>query len=77
MSTATLAEPGQSASTNTASLQVIKRNGALVGFDASKISVAVTKHFLPSKAMKRQARPVSTIPWNRLPIRSCRPSADA
>ena len=46
MSTATLAEPGQSASTNTASLQVIKRNGALVGFDASKISVAVTKAFL-------------------------------
>ena len=46
MSTATLAEPGQSASTSTASLQVIKRNGALVGFDASKISVAVTKAFL-------------------------------
>ncbi|MEP1581523.1 MAG: ATP cone domain-containing protein, partial [Marinobacter sp.] len=46
MSTATLAEPGQSASTSTASLQVIKRNGALVGFDASKISVAVTKVFL-------------------------------
>jgi ribonucleoside-diphosphate reductase alpha chain len=46
MSTATLAESGQSASTSTASLQVIKRNGALVGFDASKISVAVTKAFL-------------------------------
>ena len=46
MSTATLAEPGQSASTSTASLQVIKRNGALVGFDVSKISVAVTKAFL-------------------------------
>jgi len=46
MSTAILAEPGQSASTSTASLQVIKRNGALVGFDASKISVAVTKAFL-------------------------------
>ncbi len=46
MSTAILAEPGQSASTNTASLQVIKRNGALVGFDVSKISVAVTKAFL-------------------------------
>ena len=46
MSTATLAEPGQTASTSTASLQVIKRNGALVGFDASKISVAVTKAFL-------------------------------
>ena len=46
MSTATLAEPGQSASTSTASLQVIKRNGDLVGFDASKINVAVTKAFL-------------------------------
>ena len=46
MSTAILAEPGQSASTSTASLQVIKRNGALVGFDVSKISVAVTKAFL-------------------------------
>lgn len=46
MSTAILAEPGQSASTSTASLQVIKRNGALVGFDASKINVAVTKAFL-------------------------------
>ncbi|WP_421859128.1 ribonucleoside-diphosphate reductase subunit alpha [Marinobacter salarius] len=46
MSTAILAEPGQSASTSTASLQVIKRNGDLVGFDASKINVAVTKAFL-------------------------------
>lgn len=46
MSTATLAEPGQSATSNTASLQVIKRNGTLVGFDPAKISVAVTKAFL-------------------------------
>ncbi len=31
---------------STASLQVIKRNGPLVGFDAGKINVAVTKAFL-------------------------------
>ena len=42
MSTA-LAEAPQAA---TGSLQVIKRNGTLVGFDPSKISVAVTKAFL-------------------------------
>ncbi len=42
MSTA-LAEAPQAA---TSSLQVIKRNGTLVGFDPSKISVAVTKAFL-------------------------------
>lgn len=46
MSTDTLAEPGQTSSSNTASLQVIKRNGTLVGFDPAKISVAVTKAFL-------------------------------
>ncbi|MFO7992604.1 MAG: ribonucleoside-diphosphate reductase subunit alpha [Marinobacter sp.] len=50
MSTATLAEPQSqlqaSGPTNTASLQVIKRNGTLVGFDPAKISVAVTKAFL-------------------------------
>ncbi|MFN2361663.1 MAG: ribonucleoside-diphosphate reductase subunit alpha [Marinobacter sp.] len=50
MSAATLAEPQSqhrdSVPTDTASLQVIKRNGTLVGFDPAKISVAVTRAFL-------------------------------
>ena len=44
MSAHALAEP--QAPADTQSLQVIKRNGTLVSFDASKISVAVTKAFL-------------------------------
>ncbi len=43
MSATAQAEP---ASTGTESLQVIKRNGTLVGFNPSKITVAVTKAFL-------------------------------
>ncbi|HCW91589.1 MAG TPA: ribonucleoside-diphosphate reductase subunit alpha, partial [Marinobacter sp.] len=45
MSATALAEPLASAA-ETESLQVIKRNGQLVGFNPSKISVAVTKAFL-------------------------------
>lgn len=44
MSAHALAEPQPPVDTQ--SLQVIKRNGTLVSFDASKISVAVTKAFL-------------------------------
>ena len=46
MSASALAEPRPTAHTETETLQVIKRNGTLVGFDPSKISVAVTKAFL-------------------------------
>ncbi|MEP2616362.1 ATP cone domain-containing protein, partial [Marinobacter alexandrii] len=46
MSASALADPQSSAPANTESLQVIKRNGTLVGFNPSKISVAVTKAFL-------------------------------
>ena len=46
MSASTLAESQPAAHTQTEALQVIKRNGTLVGFDPSKISVAVTKAFL-------------------------------
>ncbi len=46
MSASALAEPRPTSHTDTESLQVIKRNGTLVGFDPSKISVAVTKAFL-------------------------------
>ena len=38
--------PAEAPQTATESLQVIKRNGTLVSFNASKISVAVTKAFL-------------------------------
>jgi len=41
-----LAEAQPASQSQTQSLQVIKRNGSLVGFDPSKISVAVTKAFL-------------------------------
>jgi len=48
MSASALAEaqPAPQAQSQTDTLQVIKRNGSLVGFDPSKISVAVTKAFL-------------------------------
>ena len=46
MSASALAEPRPTSHTDTESLQVIKRNGTLVGFDPSKISIAVTKAFL-------------------------------
>jgi ribonucleoside-diphosphate reductase alpha chain len=46
MPSAAFAEPDQSSASDTAALQVIKRNGTLVGFDPAKISVAVTKAFL-------------------------------
>ena len=49
MSSAALASTGAAHTTAAAgpsSLQVIKRNGTLVGFDPAKISVAVTKAFL-------------------------------
>ena len=46
MPASALAEPRPTPHTDTESLQVIKRNGALVGFNPSKISVAVTKAFL-------------------------------
>ena len=39
-------QPASPTQIQTESLQVIKRNGSLVGFDPSKISVAVTKAFL-------------------------------
>ncbi len=39
-------ESQSKSNTSTQALQVIKRNGTLVGFDASKITVAVTKAFL-------------------------------
>ena len=46
MSATALAEAQPASQSQTQSLQVIKRNGSLVGFDPSKISVAVTKAFL-------------------------------
>src|SRR5690554_5460822 len=46
MSATALAEPRPSSSSATETLQVIKRNGNLVNFTPSKISVAVTKAFL-------------------------------
>ncbi|MBB5321652.1 ribonucleoside-diphosphate reductase alpha chain [Marinobacter oulmenensis] len=46
MTASTLAEPSAAATDDTPALQVIKRNGTLVDFRASKISVAVTKAFL-------------------------------
>jgi ribonucleoside-diphosphate reductase alpha chain len=46
MPSAAFAEPDQSSASDTAALQVIKRNSTLVGFDPAKISVAVTKAFL-------------------------------
>ena len=45
-SASALAEAQPPSQPQTESLQVIKRNGTLVGFDPSKISVAVTKAFL-------------------------------
>lgn len=46
MSASALAAASPAAAADTHTLQVIKRNGTLVGFNASKISVAVTKAFL-------------------------------
>ncbi|MDS1309088.1 ribonucleoside-diphosphate reductase subunit alpha [Marinobacter xiaoshiensis] len=46
MSATALAEPRPSSPSATEALQVIKRNGNLVSFTPSKISVAVTKAFL-------------------------------
>ncbi|GHD49382.1 ribonucleoside-diphosphate reductase alpha chain [Marinobacter persicus] len=46
MSSPALAAPQPGSKSDTEALQVIKRNGTLVGFDPSKISVAVTKAFL-------------------------------
>src|SRR5689334_18615178 len=44
--TATLAEVGPEAGPSYPDYKVIRRNGAVVGFEPSKISVAVTKAFL-------------------------------
>lgn len=46
MSASALAHAQPASQIQTESLQVIKRNGSLVGFDPSKIGVAVTKAFL-------------------------------
>ncbi|KXS51673.1 MAG: ribonucleoside-diphosphate reductase alpha chain, partial [Marinobacter sp. T13-3] len=46
MSSPALAEPQPGSKSETEALQVIKRNGSLVDFNPSKISVAVTKAFL-------------------------------
>ncbi len=46
MSASALADAQPIPASDTQSLQVIKRNGTLVGFNPSKISVAVTKAFL-------------------------------
>ncbi|PPK49964.1 ribonucleoside-diphosphate reductase subunit alpha [Marinobacter persicus] len=46
MHSPTLAEPQPGSKSDTEALQVIKRNGSLVDFKPSKISVAVTKAFL-------------------------------
>src|SRR5690554_698174 len=46
MSASALAEHRPESHTNIQTLQVIKRNGTLVGFNPSKITVAVTKAFL-------------------------------
>ena len=40
------AEPSSPAATAPGQLRVIKRNGAVVGYDESKISVAITKAYL-------------------------------
>ncbi|MBZ2169586.1 ribonucleoside-diphosphate reductase subunit alpha [Marinobacter sp. F4216] len=46
MSSSALAESQPPYSSDTETLQVIKRNGTLVGFDPAKITVAVTRAFL-------------------------------
>ena len=58
MGSASAAEPGPAVSSTYAEFRVIRRNGAVVGFEPSKIAVAMTKAFLavnggPSAASAR------------------------
>ena len=46
MASASVAEPGPAMSMSYAEFRVIRRNGAVVGFEPSKIAVAMTKAFL-------------------------------
>ena len=41
-------------------MRVIKRNGAVVAYDESKISVAITKAYLAVEAAKQQHQPEYT-----------------